>query len=110
MSFARMEGEIVDVIVGVNQVMRQRFSRHNFHLGNFFKIGLPFIGLMWLMVGNSEEIVPNKKYVKPRDLLDEFSRLIVIRFIHYRYTSPEHIAKMHQLVYALYSSTPHAFN
>ena len=85
-----MEREIVDINVGLNQVMRQWFSRHNFHLGNFFKIGLPFVGLTWLVVGNSEDFVPSKKYVKPRDLLDEFPQLIVISFIHYQYTSLEH--------------------
>ena len=93
--FATMEGEIVDVNVGLNQVMRQQFFRHNFHLGNYFKIGLSFIGLMWLVVSNSEDFVPSKKYVKSRDHLDKFPQLIIISFIHYRYASPEHIAKMH---------------
>ena len=54
MTFATMEGEIVDINVGLNQVMRQRFSWQNFHLGNYFKIGLSFVGLTWLVVGNSE--------------------------------------------------------
>ena len=45
MSFAAMEGEIVDVNVGLNQVMRQQLSRHNLHLGNYFKTGLLFVGL-----------------------------------------------------------------
>ena len=36
MFFATMGGEIVDVNVGLNQVVRQQFSRHNFHLGNYF--------------------------------------------------------------------------
>ena len=89
-SFATMEGEIVDINVGLNQVLRQRFSRHNFHLGNYLKIGLSFVGYTWLVVGNSDNFVPSKKYVEPHDLLDEFPQLIVISFIHYRYTSPEH--------------------
>ena len=73
MSFATMEGEIVDITLGLNQVVRQRFSRHNFHLGNYFKTGLSFVGLMWLVVaGNSEDFVHSKKYVEPRDILDEF--------------------------------------
>ena len=94
-SFATMEGEIVDINVGLNQVVRQRFSRYNFYLGNYFKIGLSFVGLTWLVVGNSENFVPSKKYVESRDLLDKFPQLIVISFIHYRYTLPEYIAKMH---------------
>ena len=59
LSFATMEGEIIDVNVGVNQVVRQRFSRYNFHLGNYFKTGLSFVGLTWLVVGNSEDFVPS---------------------------------------------------
>ena len=90
-----MEGAIVDVNVGLNQVARQRFFRYGFHLSNYFKIGLSFIGLTWLVFGNSEDFVPSKKYVEPRDHLDEFPQLIVISFIHYQYTSPEHITKMH---------------
>ena len=58
MSLATMEGEIVDINIGLNQVVRQRFSRHNFHLGNF-KTGLSFVGLTWLVVGNSEDFVPS---------------------------------------------------
>ena len=58
MSFTTMEGEIVDVNVVLNQVVRQRFSRHNFRLGNYFKIGLSFVGLTLLVVGNSEDFVP----------------------------------------------------
>ena len=77
-SFATMEGEIVDLNVGLNQVVRQRFSRHNFHLGNYLKIGLSFVGLTWLVVCNCENFVRSKKYVEPRDLLDEFPHLIVI--------------------------------
>ena len=50
MSFATLEGEIVDVDVGLNQVGRQRFSKHDFHLGNYFKTGLSFVGLTWLVV------------------------------------------------------------
>ena len=50
MPFATMEGEIVDVNVGLNQVMRQQFSKHNFHLENYFKTGLSFVGLMWLTI------------------------------------------------------------
>ena len=84
-----MEKEIVDINVGLNQVVRQWFSRHKFHLGNYFKIALSFIGLMWLVVGNSEDFVPSKKYVEPRDL-NEFPQLIVISFIHYQYILPEH--------------------
>ena len=73
MSFATIGGEIVDVNVGLNQVVRQQFSRHNFYLGNYFKIGLSFVdltidyidsvrvyiiyGLTWLVVGNSEDFV-----------------------------------------------------
>ena len=72
MSFAEMEGEIIDVNVGLNQAVRQQFSRYNFHLGNYFKTRLSFIGLMWLVVGDSEDFVPSKKYVEPCDLLDEF--------------------------------------
>ena len=89
---ATMEEEIVDINMELNQVMRQQFFRHNFHLGNYsyFNIGLSFVGLMWLVVGNSEDFVRSKKYVKIRDLLDEFPQLIVISFIHYRYTSSEH--------------------
>ena len=56
-----MEEEIVDINVGLNQVMRQRFSKHNHHLGNYFKTGLLFVGLMWLVVGNNEDFVPSKK-------------------------------------------------
>ena len=59
MCYATMEGEIVDVNVGLNQVVRQQFSRHNFHLGSYFKTGLLFVGLMWLVVGNSEDFVPS---------------------------------------------------
>ena len=71
MSFATTEGEIVDVNVELNQVVRQRFSRYNFHLGNYyFKTGLSFVGLTWLVVGNSEDFVPSKKCVEPCDLLD----------------------------------------
>ena len=53
----------VDVNVGLNQVVRQRFSslRHNFHLGNYFKIGLSFVGLTWLIVGDNDDFVPSKK-------------------------------------------------
>ena len=40
MSFATIGGEIVDVNVGLNQVVRQQFSRQNFHLSNYFKTGL----------------------------------------------------------------------
>ena len=58
--------------------MKQRSSRHNFHLDNYFKTGLLFVCLTWLMVGNSEDFVLSKKYVEPRDLLDEFPPLIVI--------------------------------
>ena len=76
--------------MGLNQVVRQQFSRHNFHLGKYFKIGLSFSDLTWLVVGNSEEFVPSKIYVEPCDLLDEFPQLIVISFIHYRYTLLEH--------------------
>ena len=61
MSFATVEGEIIDVNVGLNQAMRQRFSRHNFHLGNYFKTVLLFVGLTWLVFGNSEDFVPSKK-------------------------------------------------
>ena len=53
MSFAAIEGKIVDVNVGPNQVVRQRFSRHNFHLGSYFKIGLLFIDLTWLVTVKS---------------------------------------------------------
>ena len=56
-----MEEEIVDINVGLNQVMRQRFSKHNHNLGNYFKTGLLFVGLMWLVVGNNEDFVPSKK-------------------------------------------------
>ena len=66
--------------------MKQRFSRHNFYLGNYFKTGLLFVGLMWLVAGNNEDFVPSKKYVGPRDLLGEFPQLIVINFIPYWYT------------------------
>ena len=59
MSFATMEGEIIDVNVGLNQVVRQQFSRHNFHLSNYFKTGLSFVGLTLLVVGNSEDFVPS---------------------------------------------------
>ena len=45
MSFATMEREIIDVNVGLNQVARQRFFRHSFHLGNYFETGLSFVGL-----------------------------------------------------------------
>ena len=41
--------------------MRQRFSRHNFHLGNYFKTGLSFVGLSWLVVSNNEDFAPSKK-------------------------------------------------
>ena len=61
MSFATKEGEIVDVNVGLNQVVRQQFSRHDFHLGNYFNTRLSFVGLMWLVVGNNEDFVPSKK-------------------------------------------------
>ena len=71
MSFATTEGENVDINVGLNQVVRQQFSRCNFHLGNYyFKTGLSFVGLTWLVVGNSEDFVPGKKYVEPCDLLE----------------------------------------
>ena len=71
MSFATTEGEIVDVNVELNQFVRQRFTRYNFHLGNYyFKTGLSFVGLTWLVVGNSEDFVPSRKYVEPCDLLD----------------------------------------
>ena len=50
MSFATMEGEIVGVNVALNQVTRQQFSKHNFQLGNYFKAGLSFVGLTWLVV------------------------------------------------------------
>ena len=112
MSFATIGGEIVDVNVGLNQVVRQQFSRQNFHLSNYFKTGLQFVGLTWLVVGNNKDFVPSKKQVELRNLLDQFTQLIVISFIHYRYTSLEHIQlkRMHQLVYALYSSTPHIYN
>ena len=59
MSFATTEGEIVDINVELNQVVRQQFSRYNFHIGNYFKTGLLFVGLMWLVVGNSEDFVPS---------------------------------------------------
>ena len=72
MSLATMEREIVDINVRLNQVMRQQFSRHNFHLGNYFKNGLSFVGLTWLVVGNNEDLVSSKKQVEPRDLLDKF--------------------------------------
>ena len=55
MSFATMEKEIVDVNVRLNQVVRQQFSKHNFHLGNHFKTGLLLVGLTWLVIGNSED-------------------------------------------------------
>ena len=61
MSFATMEGEIVEVNVGLNQVVRKRFSRHNYHPDNYFKTGLLFFGLTWLVVGNNEDFVPSKK-------------------------------------------------
>ena len=60
-SFATMGGEIVDVNVGLNQVVKQRFSRHNFHLGKYFKTGLSFVGLTLLVVGNNEDFVPSQK-------------------------------------------------
>ena len=67
MSFATMEEEIVDINVGLNQVVRQRFSKHNYHLGNYFKTGLLFVGLMWLVIGNNEDFVPSKKYITTID-------------------------------------------
>ena len=59
MSFATMKGEVVEVNVGLNQVVKQRFTQHNFYLGNYFKTGLSFVGLTWLVVGNNKDIVPN---------------------------------------------------
>ena len=71
MSFATTEGEIVHINVELNQVVRQQFSRYIFHLGNYyFKTGLSFVGLTWLVVGNSEDFVLSKKYVEPCDLLE----------------------------------------
>ena len=55
MSFATIEREIVDINVRLNQVVRERFSKHNFHLGNHFKTGLSFVGLTWLVIDNSED-------------------------------------------------------
>ena len=60
-SIATMEGEIVDVNVRLNQVVRQQFFRassgivlHSRDLGSYFKIGPSFVGLAWLVIGNSE--------------------------------------------------------
>ena len=78
MSFATTEGEIVDVNVGLNQVVRQQFSRHNFHLGNYFKTGLQFVGLTWLVVGNNKDFIPRKKQVEPHNLLDEFTQQLLV--------------------------------
>ena len=58
-------------------------------MGNYLKTELSFVGLTWLVVGNNKDFVPSKKYVEPHDFLDEFPQLIVISFIHYRYTSVE---------------------
>ena len=62
MSIATMEEEIGDVNVGLNQALRQQFSR-TYHqaylwissdLGSYFKTGLLFAGLIWLVTGISE--------------------------------------------------------
>ena len=92
-----MEGEIVDVNVGLNQVQSWDSDFPGIistWVANYFKIGLSFVGLTWLVVGNSEDIASSKKYVEPHDHLDEFPQLIVTSYIHYWCTSPEHIAKM----------------
>ena len=103
MSFATIKGEIAEVNVGLNQVVKQRFTQHNFHLGNYFKTGLSFVGLTWLVIGNSKDIVPNQTYVESCDLPDEFPQLIVISFIHYQYnfSSIAQLKCINQLVYAL---------
>ena len=88
MSIVTMEGEIVDVNVSLKQVVRQRFAKHrqaclqiSRGLGSYFKTGQSFAGLTRLVVGISEgkkDFVPShNNYVEPRDLLDEFSLLIV---------------------------------
>ena len=59
MCFAIMKGEIVEINVGLNQVVKLQFTQHNFHLGNYFKTGLSSVGLTWLVVDNSKDIVPN---------------------------------------------------
>ena len=64
-----MEGEIVDVNVRLNQVVRQQFLRassgialNSTGLGSYFKIGPSFVGLAWLVlviVKEKKEFVPN---------------------------------------------------
>ena len=57
-----MEGEIVDVNVRLNQVVRQQFFRassgialNSRGLGSYFKIGPSFIGLVWLATSKGKE-------------------------------------------------------
>ena len=61
MFIVTIEGEIVDVNVSLNQVVRQQFSRTssgitlNFQRPGFLiQTGLSFVSLMWLVIGNSE--------------------------------------------------------
>ena len=62
MSFATMEGEIVDVSMGLNRPGRETaIFQAQLYLGNYFKAGLSFVGLSWLVVGNNEDFVPSKK-------------------------------------------------
>ena len=58
MSIATMEGEIVDINVRLSQVVRQCFSRKLSGLISTWVTALLFIGVMWLVVGNSEDFVP----------------------------------------------------
>ena len=59
MSFATMEGEIVEVNVRLNPRCESNFPWHDFYPGNYFKTGLLFVGLTWLVVGNSKDFVPS---------------------------------------------------
>ena len=57
MSITTMEGEIVHINVRLSQVVRQRFSRTLSGIISTRVTTLSFIGLMWLVVGNSENFV-----------------------------------------------------
>ena len=56
MSIAKMEREILYVNVRLDQVVRQQFSRTSSGIistcVNYFKTGLSFVGLTWLVIAN----------------------------------------------------------
>ena len=63
MSFAAMKEEIIDinVTVGLNQFMTQWSGFPGListWVANYFKSELSFVGLTWLVVGNSEDFGP----------------------------------------------------